>query len=192
MAKVLHADGAQLADGLAGDEVVGREGDVDDVGRIGRRVERDDEQAGLAGRGDGIVHARARRGDEDALLTLRDSVLDERSLALDVSVVLARTGGEVDAIGVGSLLGTRTILNELIAYEGLGKLKSTIHPRSFAITSFALCGFANFGSVGILVGGLGAMVPTDRRHEVVALGMRSLVSGTLATCMTGAVIGILT
>jgi len=66
----------------------------------------------------------------------------------------------------------------------------TFTPRSRLILTYALCGFANFGSLGIVIGGLGAMVP-ERRHEVVALGMRSILSGTLATCMSGAVVGML-
>jgi CNT family concentrative nucleoside transporter len=66
----------------------------------------------------------------------------------------------------------------------------TFMPRSRLILTYALCGFANFGSLGIVIGGLGVMVP-ERRHEVVALGMRSILSGTLATCMSGAIAGVL-
>ena len=66
----------------------------------------------------------------------------------------------------------------------------TFTPRSRLIVTYALCGFANFGSLGIMIGGLGAMMP-ERRHEVVALGLRSILSGTLATCMSGAVAGVL-
>ena len=66
----------------------------------------------------------------------------------------------------------------------------TFVPRSRLIVTYALCGFANFGSLGIMIGGLGAMVP-ERRHEVVALGLRAILSGTLATCMSGAVAGVL-
>lgn len=95
--------------------------------------------------------------------------------------------------GIAStLMGTKTVLNEFVAYVDLSHLPTgALDAKSRLIMTYALCGFANFGSVGILVGGLGAMVPAERRHEVVALGLRSLVSGTLATCMSGAVIGML-
>ena len=97
-----------------------------------------------------------------------------------------------DAATVGNLLGTRMALNEFVAYSQLGQLlkANALDPRSVTITTFALCGFANFGSLGILIGGMGAMVP-ERRPVIVALGLRSILSGTLATCMSGAVIGML-
>jgi len=91
----------------------------------------------------------------------------------------------------GSLLGTKTVLNELIAYVDMSNLpEGTLSPRSLIIMSYALCGFANPGSLGIMLGGMGVMAP-GRRHEIVSLGFRAIVSGTLATCMTGAVIGLL-
>ena len=86
-------------------------------------------------------------------------------------------------------MGTKTVLNEFVAYLNFAALPpDTFAPRSRLILTYALCGFANFGSLGIVIGGLGVMVP-ERRHEVVALGMRSILSGTLATCMSGAVVG---
>jgi CNT family concentrative nucleoside transporter len=89
------------------------------------------------------------------------------------------------------LMGTKTVLNEFVAYLNFSALPpDTFAPRSRLIVTYALCGFANFGSLGIVIGGLGAMVP-ERRHEVVALGLRSILSGTLATCMSGAVAGLL-
>src|SRR5215467_6966322 len=89
------------------------------------------------------------------------------------------------------LMGTKTVLNEFIAYTDLSKLpEGTLGPQTRLIVTYALCGFANFGSLGILVGGLGAMVP-ERRHEITALGLRSILSGTIATCMSGAVAGLL-
>ena len=92
----------------------------------------------------------------------------------------------------GTLLGTKIILNEFIAYIDLTALpEGELGPRSQLIMTYALCGFANFGSLGIMIGGLGTMVP-ERRTEIVALGMKSIVAGTLATCMTGAVVGVLT
>jgi len=96
-----------------------------------------------------------------------------------------------EALAAGSLLGTKTILNEFIAYIDLAKIPAeTLNPRSQLIMIYALCGFANLGSLGIMIGGLGAMVP-ERRDEIVNLGMKSILSGTMATCMVGAVIGLL-
>jgi concentrative nucleoside transporter, CNT family len=92
----------------------------------------------------------------------------------------------------GGLMGMKTILNEFIAYLELSRLSpGTLSERSMLIMTYAMCGFANPGSLGILIGGMGTMAP-GRRGEIVALGLRSVVAGTLATCMTGAVVGILT
>ena len=92
----------------------------------------------------------------------------------------------------GQLMGTKTILNEFIAYINLSHLPAeALSPRSTLIMIYALCGFANLGSVGILIGGLTALAPS-RRADIVTLGTRAIVSGTLATAMTGAVIGIIT
>lgn len=91
----------------------------------------------------------------------------------------------------GSLMGTKTILNELIAYLDMRNLpEGALSPRSMLIMSYALCGFANPGSLGIMIGGLGGIAP-DRRDDIVSLGVRSVIAGTIATCMTGAVVGIL-
>jgi concentrative nucleoside transporter, CNT family len=91
----------------------------------------------------------------------------------------------------GALMGTKTVLNELVAYLDLARLpKGELSERSVVIMTYALCGFANFGSLGILIGGLGTMVP-ERRVEIVALGPKSILSGTLATLLTGVVGGIL-
>ena len=96
-----------------------------------------------------------------------------------------------EAQTAGSLMGTKTVLNELLAFLDMAKLPPTaLDPRSRLIMTYALTSFANFGSLGILLGGLGSLVP-DRREEVVSLGMNALLAGTLATCMTGAVVGIL-
>ena len=87
-------------------------------------------------------------------------------------------------------MGTKTVLNELLAYIDLSRLpEGALSDRSRLIMLYALCGFANPGSVGIMIGGLGSMV-AERRNEIVALGWRSLVAGTIATAMTGAVVGI--
>jgi CNT family concentrative nucleoside transporter len=96
-----------------------------------------------------------------------------------------------ESVAAGSLMGTKTILNELLAYLELAGLpEGTLSPKSVLIMTYAMCGFANPGSLGIMIGGLGTMAP-ERRDEIVSLGLRSIVSGTLATCMTGAVVGIL-
>ena len=95
------------------------------------------------------------------------------------------------AISGGSLLGTKVILNELFAYLDLAALPvGQLDARSQLIMTYALCGFANFGSLGIMIGGLATMVP-ERRAEIIQLGMKSIAAGTLATCMTGAVVGVL-
>jgi CNT family concentrative nucleoside transporter len=89
------------------------------------------------------------------------------------------------------LMGTKTVLNELVAYVSLSKLPPTaLSPASRNIITYALCGFANFGSLGIMVGGIGAMVPA-RRAEITALGAKSMISGTIATCLSGALAGLL-
>lgn len=96
-----------------------------------------------------------------------------------------------EAGDAATLMGTKTVLNEFVAYLNLSMLPpDTFSPRSRLILTYAMCGFANFGSLGIMIGGLGVMIP-ERRHEVVALGMRSILSGTLATCTSGAVAGVL-
>ena len=89
----------------------------------------------------------------------------------------------------GSLLGTKTVINELVAYVELSKL-TDLSERSRVLLTYALCGFANFGSLGIMIGGLGTMCP-ERRTEVVALGLKSIVAGTLATCLTAATVALL-
>jgi concentrative nucleoside transporter, CNT family len=96
------------------------------------------------------------------------------------------------AIPAGSLMGTKTVLNELIAYVDFSKLGTDVlDSRSRLIMLYAMCGFANFGSLGIMVGGLGPMAP-ERRAEINSLGLKSIVSGTLTTCLMGAIVGVLT
>jgi CNT family concentrative nucleoside transporter len=95
------------------------------------------------------------------------------------------------AVTAGSLMGTKTVLNELIAYVDLSKLPpDALDPRSKLIMLYAMCGFANFGSLGIMIGGLGVMAP-ERRDEINSLGLKSIVSGTLTTCLMGAIVGVL-
>jgi CNT family concentrative nucleoside transporter len=96
-----------------------------------------------------------------------------------------------DAQVAGSLMGIKTILNELLAFIQLGQLPTDLlSPRTELILTYALCGFANFGSLGILIGGLSVLAP-ERRAEIAKLGLLSIVSGTLATCMTASVIGLI-
>ena len=91
----------------------------------------------------------------------------------------------------GTLMGTKTVLNEFLAYLDLANLpEGTLSERSRLIMTYAMCGFANFGSLGIMIGGMGAMAP-ERRDDIVGLGMKSIVAGTIATCMTGAAVGII-
>ena len=93
-----------------------------------------------------------------------------------------------EAQAAGSLLGTKTVVNELVAYVEMSKM-AELSERSRLLMTYALCGFANFGSLGIMIGGLGTMCP-ERRTEVVQLGLKSIVSGTLATCLTAACVGL--
>jgi CNT family concentrative nucleoside transporter len=96
-----------------------------------------------------------------------------------------------EAMTAGSLLGIKTALNEFLAYLALSELPpGTLSERSYLITSYSLCGMANFGSLGIMIGGFTILVP-ERRKEVVSLGIKSIVAGTLATCSTGAVVGLI-
>ena len=90
---------------------------------------------------------------------------------------------------VGSLLGTKTVLNEFIAYQAMTSRAAELSARSIRITSFALCGFANFGSLAIVLGGLGGMVP-ERRKDLARLGLRSILAGSLATFLTGTIAGL--
>jgi CNT family concentrative nucleoside transporter len=97
-----------------------------------------------------------------------------------------------EASTAGSLMGIKTVLNELLAFVQQSRLpEDALSPRSDLVISYALCGFANFGSLGILIGGLSTMAP-ERRKEISSLGLLSIVSGTLATCMTASVIGLIT
>ncbi len=91
----------------------------------------------------------------------------------------------------GALMGIKIILNEFLAYLDMSRLaQGALSHKTLVIMTYAMCGFANPGSLGIMIGGMGTMAP-ERRDEIVSLGFRSIVAGTLATCMTGAVVGIL-
>ena len=95
-----------------------------------------------------------------------------------------------DAPVIGNLLGTRMVLNEFIAFAQLGPLKDSLDPRSFTIATFALCGFANFASIGLQIGGIGSLAPT-RRSDLARLGLRAMLAGTLANFVTAIIVGFL-
>lgn len=120
------------------------------------------------------------------------SVTLERLLGVAMAPVAWLIGVPwAEAAAAGRLLGVKTVLNELLAYAELARLPAgDLSPRSALIMTYALCGFANFASLGIMIGGMGAMVP-ERRADVVGLGLKTILSGTLATCLSGAVVGLL-
>jgi CNT family concentrative nucleoside transporter len=91
---------------------------------------------------------------------------------------------------IGNLLGTRAVLNEFVAYTQLGLWKSTLTPRTFSIATFALCGFANLGSIGMQIGGIGALIP-HRRNELAKLGLRAMLAGTMANLMSASIVSML-
>jgi CNT family concentrative nucleoside transporter len=95
-----------------------------------------------------------------------------------------------DAPTVGNLLGTRMVLNEFVAYSQLGPLKDMLDPKSFTIATFALCGFANFSSIGIQIGGIGALAP-ERRHDLARLGLKAMLAGTFANFISATIAGML-
>jgi len=116
----------------------------------------------------------------------------ERMLGLAMAPVCWLMGMPWDqAVTAGSLMGIKTILNEFIAYVEFSKLPGdALEPRSRLILLYAMCGFANFGSLGIMIGGLATMAP-ERRDDVISLGFKSIVAGTLTTCLMGAIVGVL-
>jgi CNT family concentrative nucleoside transporter len=95
-----------------------------------------------------------------------------------------------EARTIGDLLGTRTMINEFVAFTQLGLLKSTLTPSSFSIATFALCGFANVGSIGMQIGGIGALVP-NRRNDLAQLGLRAMLAGTMANLMSASIVSML-
>jgi CNT family concentrative nucleoside transporter len=95
-----------------------------------------------------------------------------------------------EASRIGNLLGTRAVLNEFVAYTQLGLWKSSLTPRTFSIATFALCGFANLGSIGMQIGGIGALVP-NRRNDLARLGFRAMLAGTMANLMSASIVSML-
>jgi CNT family concentrative nucleoside transporter len=95
-----------------------------------------------------------------------------------------------DCLAIGNLLGVRMVLNELVAFSFLGPMQSSLDPRSFTIATFALCGFANFSSIGMQIAGIGALAP-NKKNELARLGLRAMVAGTMANLMSASIVGIL-
>jgi concentrative nucleoside transporter, CNT family len=91
---------------------------------------------------------------------------------------------------VGNLLGLRMVTNELVAFQRLGPMKNAMDPRSFTIATFALCGFANFSSIGIQIGGIGALAP-NKKADLARLGIRAMAAGTMANLMSASIVGIM-
>ena len=139
-----------------------------------------------------------------ALVSLTNSILSLLPDFIGAPLTLQRVLGWVmapvcwllgvpwsQAVTAGGLMGIKTILNELVAYLQLAALPAgTLDPRSRLIMLYAMCGFANFGSLGIMIAGLATMCP-EKRDEVVSLGLKSILSGTLTTCLLGAIVGML-
>ena len=140
-----------------------------------------------------------------ALVYLANAILGLLPDFLGAPVTLQRTLGWImapvcwlmgipwsQAVTAGGLMGIKTVLNELVAYLQLAALPAgALDPRSRLIMLYAMCGFANFGSLGIMIAGLSTMCP-EKREEVMSLGLKSIVSGTLTTCLLGAIVGVLT
>jgi len=95
-----------------------------------------------------------------------------------------------DCVAVGNLLGTRMVLNEFVAYSQLGGMKYQLDPRSFTIATYALCGFANLGSIGIQIGGISALAP-NKRHQLAELGFRAMIAGTMANLLSASIVSLL-
>ena len=94
-----------------------------------------------------------------------------------------------DCVQIGNLLGTRMVLNELVAFSFLGPMKGSLDPRSFTIATFALCGFANFSSIGMQIGGIGALAP-NQKSQLAKFGIRAMLAGTMANLMSASIVGI--
>lgn len=95
-----------------------------------------------------------------------------------------------DATSVGGLIGQKIVLNEFVAYSKLAEMQSTLSEHGCLIATYALCGFANFSSIAIQIGGIGSLAP-ERRHDLARFGLRAVLGGTLATFMTATIAGVL-
>jgi concentrative nucleoside transporter, CNT family len=94
-----------------------------------------------------------------------------------------------DCVQIGNLLGTRMVVNELVAFSMLGPMKGALDPRSFTIATFALCGFANFSSIGMQIGGIGALAP-NQKSQLAKFGIRAMLAGTMANLMSASIVGM--
>jgi len=95
-----------------------------------------------------------------------------------------------DCATIGNLLGTRLVTNEFVAFVDLGKIKDTLDPKSFIIATYALCGFANFSSIAIQIGGIGGLAPS-RKSDLARLGLRAVAAGTMANFMSACIAGMI-
>jgi CNT family concentrative nucleoside transporter len=95
-----------------------------------------------------------------------------------------------DCAAIGNLLGTRLVLNEFVAFLQLGPMKAQLDPKSFVIATYALCGFANFSSIAIQIGGIGALAP-NRKSDLARLGIRAVIAGSMANFMSACIAGML-
>jgi CNT family concentrative nucleoside transporter len=140
----------------------------------------------LGALGEGISAALAWMGSAAQVSLSMETILGWmfRPLAIVMGVPIQ------DSRTIGELLGTRMVLNEFIAYNRLGAIKDSLDPKSFVIATYALCGFANFGSIGIQIGGIGALAP-ERKQDLARLGLRALFAGTFANFMTACIAGML-
>jgi concentrative nucleoside transporter, CNT family len=175
----------------------------DTMGTVRLQVERTDVNViDAAGRGTGeglslALNVGAMLISFLALIALLNAVLGLAGLSLEqifgwIFAPIAWAMGVPwrDAPTIGNLLGTRMAANEFVAYSQLGPLKPSLDPRSFTIATYALCGFANFSSIGIQIGGIGALAPS-RRHDLARLGIRAMLAGTLANFVTATIAGFL-
>jgi CNT family concentrative nucleoside transporter len=134
-----------------------------------------------------------------SLVALVNGILGGLIPGLSMQAILGRVFAPVawllgvawnDSATIGNLMGTRMVLNEFVAYSELGKLEGMIDPHSKLIATYALCGFANLGSIAIAVGGMGTIVPS-RKSDIARLGFRAMLAGTMANFMTAAIAGML-
>jgi CNT family concentrative nucleoside transporter len=142
-----------------------------------------------------IALANAILGGAHDFLSARGFLWFPRSLETIFGVLFAPVAWVIgipwkDCLSVGNLLGTRMVVNELVAFSVLGAEKASLDPRTFTIATFALCGFANLSSIGIQIGGLGALAPTQR-DELASLGIRAMLAGTMANLMSASIVGML-
>ena len=127
---------------------------------------------------------------------LEAAVGEPLSLSLILGVLLSPLSWVIgvpweDAVAVGGLIGTKVVANEFVAYVQLAEIKDTLGPKSVLIATYALCGFANFSSIAIQLGGIGQMAPS-RRTDIARFGLKAVLGGTLATMMTATIAGVLT